>query len=324
MRFEQAENLLKLAIWMQSTAEGVSTTDIAQEFNVSRRTAERMRDVIGRLVPQMIEIKEGRNKRWRIPSGKFSSLTRFDADELAELQAAITRLRRDNLEEPADILENLAIKIKSIVRADQAAKLETDLEALLEAEGFAMRPGPKLKIKGEVLNTLRNAVKACLKVKITYEPIHEEEVSERVVAPYGFLYGNRHYMIAWCDKAKDFRMFSLSNIQEAVITDKPFTRKRSFSLQDYAERSFGVFQEEPFKVVWKFSSDVAPRAKEYQFHPTQVFDEQDDGSLLVTFTAGGWMEMCWHLFTWGKDVEIIAPEHLKQKYQEMIGEVIND
>ena len=51
MRFEQAENLLKLAIWMQSTAEGVSTTDIAEEFNVSRRTAERMRDVIGRLVP---------------------------------------------------------------------------------------------------------------------------------------------------------------------------------------------------------------------------------------------------------------------------------
>ncbi len=242
----------------------------------------------------MIEIKEGRNKCWRIPSGKFSSLTRFDADELAELQAAITRLRRDNLEEPADILENLAIKIKSIVRADQAVKLETDLEALLEAEGFAMRPGPKLKIKGEVLNTLRNAVKACLKVKITYEPIYEEEASECYRPLRLFI---RQSLIAWCDKAKDFRMFSLSNIQEAVITDKPFTRKRSFSLQDYAEHSFGVFQEEPFRVVWKFSSDVAPRAKEYQFHPTQVFDEQDDGSLLVTFTAGGWMEMCWHLFT---------------------------
>lgn len=166
---------------------------------------------------------------------------------------------------------------------------------------------------------LRNAVKACLKVKITYTPIHDEETSERIVAPYGFLYGNRHYMIAWCH----FRMFSLSNIEAVTLTDKAFTRKRSFSLQDYAERSFRAFQEDPFKVVWKFSSDIAPRAKEYQFHPTQVFDDQDEGSLLVTFTAGGWTEMCWHLFTWGKDVEIITPAHLKQKYQEMIGEVNN-
>jgi hypothetical protein len=41
---------------------------------------------------------------------------------------------------------------------------------------------------------------------------------------------------------------------------------RRFSLREYAERSFGVFQEKPLDVVWKFSPKVAPDAREFLFH----------------------------------------------------------
>ena len=44
---------------MQAKAEGVSLTDIEEEFNVGRRTAERMRDAIGRLIPEMYEADTG-------------------------------------------------------------------------------------------------------------------------------------------------------------------------------------------------------------------------------------------------------------------------
>ena len=133
-----------------------------------------------------------------------------------------------------------------------------------------------------------------------------------MVQPYGFLYGTRHYLVAWSevDRARDFRKFALSNIERVELLTQTFTRKRGFSIQKYAEGSFGVFQEEPVDVVWKFSPKAAPDATEFLFHPNQVLEPQSDGSLIVRFRAGGLLEMSWHLFTWGDEVEIIKPRRL--------------
>lgn len=37
MAYEKTHDLLDLAVWMQSSREGVSLNEIAQRFNVSRR-----------------------------------------------------------------------------------------------------------------------------------------------------------------------------------------------------------------------------------------------------------------------------------------------
>jgi WYL domain len=55
---------------------------------------------------------------------------------------------------------------------------------------------------------------------------------------------------------------------------------------------------------------AAPDARHFLFHPTQSFEDQPDGSLLVRFRAGGALEMCWHLFTWGNQVKVIEPKRL--------------
>ena len=92
------------------------------------------------------------------------------------------------------------------------------------------------------------------------------------------------------------------------ITARAFTRRKSFSLQKSAKRSFGVFQEEPFDVVWRFSPEAAADARQFLFHPTQSFEDQPDGSLLARSRARGALEMCWHLVTYGAiKWEILAP-----------------
>jgi predicted DNA-binding transcriptional regulator YafY len=57
--------------------------------------------------------------------------------------------------------------------------------------------------------------------------------------------------------------------------------------------------------------EIAARAAEFRFHPTQVLEPQDDGSLIVRFNAAGWLEMAWHLYQWGDKVEVIAPDELR-------------
>ena len=101
-------------------------------------------------------------------------------------------------------------------------------------------------------------------------------------------------------------------------TAHAFTRRKNFSLQKFAERSFGVFQEEPFDVVWRFSPEAAADARQFLFHPTQKLEDQHDGSLIVRFHAGGLLEMCWHLFTWGREVEVVKPRRLSRLFRNLI------
>jgi predicted DNA-binding transcriptional regulator YafY len=79
-----------------------------------------------------------------------------------------------------------------------------------------------------------------------------------------------------------------------------------------------VFQEEPINVVWKFSPNAAQDASEFLFHPSQKLEPQKDGSLMVSFRAGGLLEMSWHLFTWGGEVEVIKPKRLVSMLQQEV------
>ena len=191
-----------------------------------------------------------------------------------------------------------------------------DLEALLEAENLAMRPGPRPKNRTFVLEELRTAIKGCQVVTIKYRTRSTGKVSQRKVYPYGFLYGHRHYLVAYnLRKGEEgFRLFSLPNIHKVEITTEYIERDEGFDLEQFARMSFGVFHDEPVDVVWKFSPRAAPDAKDFIFHPDQKMEPQSDGSLLVKFKAGGQLEMCWHLFAWGADVEVIKPQTLSNMY----------
>ena len=320
VRFEKLETLLRVALAMRGNAEGLSLADIERDYGVSRRTAERMRDAIERVFPQMEQSNPGElPKRWRIRAGTLSNLVGISAEELAALNTALSLMRRDDLAEPTRRLETLAAKLRAMIHPDAVRRIGPDLEALSEAEGMALRPGPRQKIAPDIVAALRHAILACSKVQLHYRARGSGALSRTLVCPYGFLYGNRHYLVADSlnREARGFRLFSLANIEKAEVTTRAFARRERFSLQKFAERSFGVFQEEPFDAVWRFSPKAAADARQFLFHPTQAFEDQSDGSLIVCFRAGGALEMCWHLFTWGGEVEVLSPPHLKRLLQEL-------
>jgi predicted DNA-binding transcriptional regulator YafY len=313
MRYEKADNLLQLALDLQASRSGLSLQDIQQRYDVGRRTAMRMRDAILRNFPQTEEVATSEKvKRWRMPAGRLNRLVDFSAAELADLEAAITLLKRENLPGQANSLWRLSNKLKALMRPDVARQVEPDLEVLVEAEGLAMRPGPKPKINGKVVDELRHAILACNEVEIMYRNRSTNRINKRLVQPYGFLFGHRHYLVAFHlnPKAMKFALFSMPNIEGVEDTGDMFERDEEFSLKEFAEGSFGVFQEEPFDVVWKFSPEAARNAQEFMFHPTQTSEKQEDGSLIVRFRAGGDLEMAWHLYTWGDRVEVLEPKRL--------------
>lgn len=315
MPHEKTEALIRLAHDMNGTAEGLSLLDIQARHKVARRTAERMRDALERIFPgfEQANVDEV-PKRWRIRNSTLlNKVIGFSAEEIAALVTASELALRNNLPDLSVRLDSVAAKVRAALSPNVEKKVDTDVEALTEAEGIAMRPGPKQKIPVEILADLRQAILACRKTWLHYRAGGTGRLSQQLVCPYGFLYGNRHYLVAYStnDRAKDYRLFRLGNIEQIEITKQPFRRRKDFSLKKYAERSFGVFQEEPLDVVWRFSAKVASDARQFLFHPTQTMEDRPDGSLIVRFRAGGALEMSWHLFTWGPEVEVIKPRGLK-------------
>jgi len=321
MRYARTGDLVRLILRMQGSHTGVSLDDIEEEFAVTRRTAERMRNAVLRLFPEtVVHVDEDQRKHWRIPPGLGRELVGWKPEELAALDAAIEVTARDGRPDHASALRSLSTKIGALIRDEAMTRIAPDLELLCEGQGLAMRPGPRPAIDHEALEALRWAMLACRKVQIEYAPRGPDASRSSVVHPYGFLCGNGHYLVAHSERGGDVHLYRLSSISSVALLEDDFERDEQFDLRRFAENSFGVFQEEPFDVVWRFAPEVAGDAADFEFHPSQNSKRHDDGSLEVRFRAGGMLEMAWHLFRWGPWVEIVEPPALREKLVTLLAE----
>ncbi|MGO8867727.1 MAG: helix-turn-helix transcriptional regulator [Alphaproteobacteria bacterium] len=241
MRYEKAEIVHRIALDMQGSAEGLALEDIRTRYSekpLSRRTAERLRDTVERLFPIEHANPGEFPKRWRLRGTSACVTASVTAAELADLATAASVLRRDNMLSQARSVEKVAAKLRAQLKGPTVVRIEPDLEALTEAEGLAMRPGPRPRVDSKILSILRHAILSMRKVRIHYRYRGSGKRGFDTVHPYGLLYGSRHYLVAWSEnpQAQDFRNFALANIERAELLDKAFRRNREFSLATYAQR----------------------------------------------------------------------------------------
>jgi predicted DNA-binding transcriptional regulator YafY len=64
-------------------------------------------------------------------------------------------------------------------------------------------------------------------------------------------------------------------------------------------------------VALRIAPEGADEARGWRWHPTQTLEDQADGAVVVRFRASGMRELAWHLFTWGEQATILAPQRLK-------------
>jgi predicted DNA-binding transcriptional regulator YafY len=316
MSFWKAEQLLALATLAAARHSGVSLDEVTERFSVSKRTAQRMlRALESQFADTRVTTGDEGRKRWHLPSGALRDLMSLSPEELAALDIAVETLKRSGLAVEAAELLGLREKILALVPRSKAARLETDHEALLEAQGLAARPGPRQRVDRKIAAAIAEAIKACRILEVEYQSRGEPAPRTRRLAPYGLLTGLRQYLAARSDGARTgpVRLYVVEKIRAAKVSEDAFERDPAFNLQAFANRAFGVFQnEEEFgEVVWRFSPQAAAHARGFEFHPAQVIEDQPDGSLIVRFSAAGHLEMAWHLYAWGHDVEVLAPERLR-------------
>jgi predicted DNA-binding transcriptional regulator YafY len=311
MRHEKAGRLLELARLLASSAEGLTLDEMAERLGVGRRTAERMRDAVREVFPQLEEVDDPPTRRFRIPAGLDGLFQAPTAEELAALRAAAEMLAREGAPARAGALQSLERKVLSATRAAARRRLAPDLEALLQAETIAVSAGPRPFEDEAVLSAVREALKAMSTLRFRYEG-GSTPGRVREVAPFGLLFGRSNYLVAQEDAEAGPRNWRLDRIHDVEVLDRPAAPPEGFSLQDYADESFGIYHDAVQDVVLRVTPEGAEDALRWRFHANQAVAPQPDGSVIVRFRASGMRELAWHLFTWGDRVRVLAPDLLRE------------
>jgi predicted DNA-binding transcriptional regulator YafY len=318
MRYEPAQRLLRLAVLLAGRRVGLTLDEIADEIGVGRRTAERLRDSLIEIFPQLESYDdEERVRRWRLPQGALVDIAQPRPEIIAAVDVTARDLERHGEPDRADLLREASSILRAFMNPKALTRTETDVAALMEAEGTAMRPGPRPKLPPRLLATIRRAILGIQLIAVRYAGPDYGEPITRILCPYGILHGGRGWLVAHVEELPEMRLWRLDRIVSVDLLERGFTRQ-DFDLAAYATQSFGVFQEPPMDVVLRFTPEAADDAEGWLFHPTQTMERVADGSLLVKFRAGGAREICWHLFTWGDGVEIVEPDELKRNMIKMI------
>lgn len=318
MSYSKASNLLRIADMAMASFDGVSLLDVCQEFGCNHRTAQRMMRSFEAIFPQVdIDEDADRRRRWHMPRSdpRWLRAQGIRDSELAALDMAAKRAARDGAPDEEKHLRALRDRLLAAMPPSHARRTEADAEALLEAQGFASRPGPRVVSDSELLDTLTEALRAPWELKISYRGSRDVRPRERLLEPHGLLLGIRRYLVARPAQGDGrMRRFRLDRIEDASITARSFCRDPDFDLNHFSARAFGSFhsEDEYLPVEWRFTPEAASTARKFVFHPQQEMAEEADGTLTVRFTASGHMEMAWHLYQWGDHVEVVSPAALRQ------------
>jgi len=313
MSFTKAIDLVNLAQMAAARRQGVSLAEIAAEFNVSHRTAQRMTHALEASFANVTS-DDGPDlrRRWRIEDPQRHDRLRPRQETAIEaLEIAVRAARADGRIRHARALQDTLDWLRASLTARAALRVEADADAVLGAMGQVAKPGPQVVLQPGVLDTIIEALRGPFRLEVVYG---SPGAPSRILEPHGLLQGPRPYLIARQPARSDkLLQFRVDRILSAACREDSFEMEPGFDIGRYAARAFGAHQTEGQygEVVWRFRPDAAERAAGFRFHPDQSLEWEADGSLVVRFHAAGWLEMAWHLYQWGDRVEVLAPQGLR-------------
>lgn len=320
-RLNKTEQIIELAMMFQNSYCGLCIEDIEHHFDCSRRSAERMKALLFDLFPEKVEEVPTfeKKKRWRFVKGAMNALISFTADDFANLEY-LKGLSND--ENKRKELDELIAKIKALTPQKNLQSLDTDVSAIMESEGFAVRQYSGVNIEPKILEELRTSMLAFKKIQFNY-PI-KGEIKTITLNPYGLVIADKYYLVGYNEYVGDLRQYRVDKISNLTILDEYFEKDEKFSLTEYSNNSFGVYQEKPIDIVLEFDKSVANDVLNYHFHPTQKIKTLENGNIQVKFTSGGTYAICQELFKWGCSVKIQKPVELKNYYKRCLTDVLNN
>lgn len=317
-RMAKLDRLLALVHALSETTEGLTLDEMAERLGVNRRTAERMRDIIARHF-DLDEVADDRRKRFLIRDSLRRVYTRPTPAEVAALQAEVDGRRLAGQTARAEQLATLLAKVKGAFDDREKRRIDPDLDALARLQRTMVTAGPVAAVAPATLTVVQGAILAACCVEFDYSTEERPEARWRRVIPYGLVHGPLTYLIGKMPGRDDQPVYyRLDRMTDVRASEKLGCAPDDWDIDAWLTESFAIWRDEKQDVVLRIAPAAAVRARGWRFHRSQTVQDLDDGGLRVRFTTGGMRELAEHLFTWGGEIVIEAPDALIEVMRERL------
>lgn len=290
---------------LYNNPQGLRVVDIADATGMDRRTIYRdlqSLDDLGIPVWQM-DGKFGINRE------DYLSTVRLNLNQTIALFFAARLLAHHSDEQNPHVVAALE-KIAASLPDETIAKHLSSVAAQIQE-----RPTRREYIT--VLEIFTRAWADRRMVKFTYWASNRDEPEVRTVAPYVLevsRFEPASYVIGFDPLRQALRTFKLERVQRADILDQAYEIPDDFDPYMMLADSWGIMDEaSTVEVKVRFSAAVARRVKESTWHRSQKVRDLDDGGCELTMRIAGTREIRQWIFGWGADVEVLAPESLREE-----------
>ncbi len=217
----RADRLVAILLLLQ-TREQVTAAEVAEELEISERTARRDLDALS-MAGVPVYSKQGRNGGWRLVGGAKTDLSGLTADEARALFLVAGPLTGATPEVKA-ALRKLVRALPEPFRKDaEAASSAVVVDPAAWGADQDTRPPPPH------LDLLQRAVVEGRQVELGYVA-RDRATSTRRIHPLGLAAkGSVWYLVAWTDAG--MRTFRVDRVTAAELSDEPVVRPAGFDLE---------------------------------------------------------------------------------------------
>lgn len=207
---------------------------------------------------------------------------------------------------------------------DELDNLQQRMSQLIDQEGIDFSEHPERihirhdagrPVPGVLFEDLLRALFQRQRLKIRYHGRRRDAVSERTVSPQRLTaYRDRWYLDAWCHDADGLRSFAVERVQSLEPLDGAAEELDGDALKSHFDGAYGIFSGPAEHMArLQFSAEAARWAADEQWHPDQQIERLDDGGMEMTLPFGSSRELVMDVLRYGPDVEVLAPEFLRQQ-----------
>lgn len=284
-----------LSILLQK--ENVTAPDLAEKFEVSRRTINRdIEDLCKAGIP--IVTRQGMNGGISIMENYKLDRTILTNEEMQDILAGLRSLDSVNgTKRYGQLMEKLSAGASDFMTGGQSVLIDL-------SSWYKDSLASKIELIREGLDTSR-------KLEFIYYAPRGE--SQRRIEPYYLIFRwSSWYVWGWCEAREDFRLFKLNRMDNLHLSQEMY-EKRKVPLPDLKnERIFpgGI------RVKALFEADCKWRLVE-EFG-AGCFEEQEDGRLLFHADYTNKEELLTWLLTFREKAELLEPEYLREEMKKTL------
>jgi predicted DNA-binding transcriptional regulator YafY len=183
-------------------------------------------------------------------------------------------------------------------------------------EFLSVRFGPHkiYRAHREVVDRATRAIADRRTVQMRYFSASSGKVGRREVDPYHLWYAaGGLYLIGYCHRRRDVRMFAVERIRSVTTTDHPYQLPLGFDAAAYVQDALVVMRGRQIDVELLFDRATAAWARDRVWHPSQALEPLRDGRLRMTLRVADTRELVGWVLSFGRGIKVIRPVELRDR-----------